>query len=459
MSDRHEHNESALAGCILQGAEKALHATDRFGLTADHFTDNEVRAVFTAAMKLRADGAPLEAWTISTAAGLHISTTQKLIDESPTAATAGYYAVQIRDDHLGRAAMAKLRAAQGKGAVALQAALDDIAAAMPADAAEIQACAAADWLMQPDEAERPIIHGLFDAGDRVTIVGQSKARKSFFALQMAVLIAAGRDFFGAECHPQKVLLVNSEIAAWAYKKRLRRMLKRLEIAPDELAGLTICNTCADAEEPTFEGVLTLAKKIGATLVVLDPIYLYLAAEMDDEGVKASIRQMKKFCTAGITLVSVFHAKKGRMGDTQLIDRITGNGKYARDFSTEFSLCEHASMDDHAVLATVTRNYAPAAPITLAFDHGAFIATDYAPIEKTSSTRTRREIPLADAVKPFPCDRDISYGDAIELLQGKLSVGRNRAVELIGQCRDAGLLFHTKVGRTTFYKPTQAGNVV
>ena len=50
---------------------------------------------------------------------------------------------------------------------------------------------AADWLAQPEPLPPAVLTGVVDKESKVAICGPSKARKSFFVLQMGVAIAAG----------------------------------------------------------------------------------------------------------------------------------------------------------------------------------------------------------------------------------------------------------------------------
>ncbi len=450
-------NETAFCGCLLTNPEKVMPIAARFTLTPDHFTNPDARAIFSAADKLHSKGRPIDGFTVKTESGVDIRTVQELIDNAVTWTHAEFHGRAIMAAHIRRQAIAELKSA-GDMESMRRVFESHYYATSEAAGGAVQACTAAAWLTEPDEAEQPIIEGLCDAGDRVSIVGQSKARKSFFALQVALSIATGREFFGRKVTAQKTLLVNGEISGRAYKRRLRRMLAKLDIQ-GSLENLVIANTSEAGAAQTYQSILHLAKKHAAAVVVIDPAYLLLTSELDEIQLRRSIFDMKKFTAEGITLAQVFHAKKGKIGDSQIIDRISGGGVLARDYSTLFSLCEHATEPDHVVMSFSIRNHPPSDPLTIEFHDGAFIATDYAPIEKTSSTRTRREIPLADAVKLFPGDKDISYSNAIELLTTSLSIGRNRAIEILSKGRDAGLLHAMRVGRSVFYKPIQPGDMV
>ena len=327
---------------------------------------------------------------------------------------------------------------------------EKIKATLPSVQTDAATLDAAKWLTEPDETEQPILQGLFDSGDRVAIVGQSKARKSFYALQLAVALATGTELLGVQTVKQSVLLINGEITARAYKKRLRRMIAKLGINPALLDGLSIVNASENADVGGFAEILTLCKKQRVTVCVVDPAYLLLGDEIDQQQVKQSIKEMKLFAASGVTLVCVYHATKGKMGDKQTIDRISGSGIFARDASTMLTLCEHASEQDHVVIQAITRNHPPSEPITARFDEGAFILTDVAPIEKTSATKPRRLYSVEDLRSCFS-NNPTSYGDTLAKVRQQLNCGRDRAKEEIGRSIREGVAICEQVGRITLYR--------
>ena len=309
---------------------------------------------------------------------------------------------------------------------------------------------AAAWLADPDDPEEPIIHKLFDVGDRVSIVGQSKARKSFYAMQMAVSIAAGIPFLGADTVRQTVLLVNGEIRKGWYRRRLRRMVDSLLLDPQVLEDrLIIVNSCDDTGA-TWDSVLTEATRRRAGVCMVDPAYLLLGDEIDQIQAKENVRAMKQFAAEGITLVCVYHATKGHIGDRQVIDRVSGSGIYARDATTMISLCEHASEENHAVVSSVTRNHPPSDARAIVFENGAFFESpDVGAVEKTSKTQAARKFSDEDVASCFS-DQQLSYADQTRVIQNKLSIGIVNAKAIITRAVEARIVAVVPHGRTHYY---------
>lgn len=441
-------SERTLAGSLLLQPERVLKVARAAGINADTFSDESAKRVFGAVGRLIDAGRLAEPLEVQREAGLDVAVIQKLIDDCPTAAHAEYHVGIVRAAAIKRDALREIGAADGETAIRM--ACERITARLPTAQTGVQAVDAAGWLAEPDEPESPIMQGLFDHGDRVALVGQSKARKSFYALQLAVAVAIGKPFLGFETVKQRVVVVNGEIRAGAYKRRLRRMIARLGIGAADLAGLVVVNAAESGEPDSFNAVLTLAKKHHAAVCVVDPAYLLIGDEINQGEVKDAVRAMKAFAAAGVTLVTVFHATKGKMGDKQTIDRISGSGIFARDCSTLISLCEHASEPDHVVVSAVTRNFPPSEPNTIRFEEGAFVsACDVAAIEKTSTTKPRRSYAV-DQIRDCFSETPMTYGDTVKAVQDGLGCGRDRAKEEIGRAVRDGLAITEQRGRQTLY---------
>ncbi|MEI7899797.1 MAG: AAA family ATPase [bacterium] len=445
-------SQSAIIGCLLENGNKVFAELEALGFRA-YLTDATHRAVYDAAAAIAGDKVPLDTYRITKQAGLSNDMASTLVVNACEVNQIERLVLPLREAAAIEQAH-KLLDSQTNALDDKAVRLAELLRPFAGVTTSTGAVKASEWLTEPDEPEQPIITGLFDAGDRVAIVGQSKARKSFYALQLAAAVATGTEFLGVAVVKQAVLLVNGEIVARSYKKRLRRMAERLGIDPASLAGLVIRNASEDADASGFAEILALAKKHGVTVVVIDPAYLLLGDEIEQQQVKQSVRDMKRFSVEGLTLVLVYHATKGKIGDRQAIDRISGSGIFARDASTMLTLCEHATEPDHVVIQAITRNHAPQAPATVRFDEGAFILTDVAPLEKTSATKEVRLIPSEDVADCFNSVK-VNYADAVKAVQLRLGVGIGKAKDLLAKAVSDGLIQTMKEWRSTLYYKGEA----
>lgn len=441
--------EGRLIGSIVVNPVKGFAECPT--VISEDFKDPTKRLLFDTVSEIVATGKASDELSIRAAVNLPSAILQQYIDTATGIDGIGRLADKLHGMGESERLMKNATPLIKNGdAIGLGMLLQDYAAQMPSR--EV-ATVAADWLLVPDEEILAIVNGLIDAKNRVAIVGQSKAKKSWFALQLAISLVSGAPFLGMKVSSKKrVLLVNGEIDSAAYKKRLRMMLTGAHVASDELGGLVIANTSEDCTEWNIGRILMMAKSHHVDVVIVDPFYLLIDDEIDQSKVKECVRLMKRFASAGIALVSVFHATKGRIGDKQTIDRIAGSGIFARDCSTLISLCEHANELDHVVMSCEIRNHPPMPPSTLVFTDGCFhLADGVAAIEKTSSTRSTRKF---DHEAVANCiDRKMTYSDALKKVTSSQSCGIVKAKELIGLCATERLLITEVMGRCTFYQRT------
>lgn len=246
---------------------------------------------------------------------------------------------------------------------------------------------AADWLAAPDEPDAPLVHELIERGEMVAVVGQSKAGKSFVALQLAVCIALGLPFLGRETVRQRVYIANLEVSRKQYKKRLRKICEALGISSEALHGWLFVDNMK-GESATFQWCRDEAKRRGCTVALIDPFYqIFKGDESDVVACADAIDQMKVYQKDGLTLIVVFHSPKGFAGDRQLIDMISGSSMLARFPESIFGLLNHAHDKQCRVVKCVLRNYAPPEDQTIRFDGGMFrVCDDVSPDVETGSSR-------------------------------------------------------------------------
>ncbi len=422
-------NERALLGARMMDPEATNKEVGDMGINSEWFDNSENATVSETMDRMTAQGKQIDPVTVKEETGYSGEIIQRYVDAVTVAGHQRSHALPLQARYFDRQAIKILKRAKGNPTDILHA-LDQITALLPAGGM-ITALQASKWLQELDEEERPIVGDLIDRCGRVAIVGQSKARKSFYAMQLAITLATGRDFLGYTVYPKRVLLINGEIGATFYKRRLRRMINALKVEGNSLDRLMVVNSSEDASPWNLERILTLSKSAKAEVVVVDPFYLLIEDELDQGLVRQCVREMKKFSQAGITIMMVFHATKGRIGDKQTIDRISGSGIFARDCSTLISLCEHATEQEHIVMSCEVRNHPPQPPMTLHFTDGAFtVARNVSAIEKTSSTKPTRKFDLEAVAQCI--DKPMTYGQAVSAIKQSQAIGDNKAKELLSE---------------------------
>jgi RecA-family ATPase len=263
---------------------------------------------------------------------------------------------------------------------------------------------AAAYVEQEPPPSDAIVPELFDTGDKVALIGSSKARKSFFAMELALCIATGREIVGLPiAKRRRVLLIQYEIKPTHFHRRLHRAAKAYGIDADELRGwLVIVNGRGNTKARDFARLAELAK---AEVLILDPLYKLMTGDENDSEAMAQI-----FATfdqvseqTGAAVVFVHHDKKGITGDRDERDRGSGHGTLGRDYDTALFLSEHATQPDLIVLSKIVRNYPPQPKTAIRWQDGRFFSTDEEAVERTTHTvrqqqRTRGRKPCPDAVE-------------------------------------------------------------
>ena len=243
----------------------------------------------------------------------------------------------------------------------------------------------------------PVLVDAFDLATKALVVGPSKARKSFFLLQMMLAIAAGKKSFLAWEIKQarRVLFLNLEIPPAHFQRRVRRMMHAMGITPADLGGrFHLINARGlEPDEQTAGQIIDRCQDHGAEIFCADPIYKLMDGdESKQEHVKPLLRLFDHIANdTGATILYSHHGTKGIAGDRQTIDRAAGSGLLARDFDWMVSLAHHQSHRDTGLMVAeqIARSYPPMDGFSIRWDDAGFFVTDDAePILLTSRNADR-----------------------------------------------------------------------
>lgn len=298
------------------------------------------------------------------------------------------------------------RAAAGEDPSAISADLLDRLDQIAAPRSFVCMIDAAKWMTADPPAPDSILAELLDRGDKMPIIGPSKCRKTFLAMQAAVALASGRrDFLGWPIHrARRVLFVQLEVRADHFQRRLRRMADAMDVRPDDLGDrLAVIN--GRGAVPTFAEIERAAKAHRAEIVFLDPLYKLLKGDENSAAdVKPTLEAIDRLAErSGAAVAYVHHAAKGRAGDKDTRDRGAGSGVIARDFDAALYISEHkddGEQGEYFVVRTLARNYASRAAFAVHFHDGKFEIEDTMQAhEKTSFTASHSATvqPADDAV--------------------------------------------------------------
>lgn len=304
------------------------------------------------------------------------------------------------------------------------------------------------WADAPAPTVDPIMEGIFDAADKVAIIGPSKTRKTFFALQMAFAMASGRPFCGFLVpKPRRVLMVNAEVTAKHFHRRLKRVYEGYFSVFEPHAAplgdrLKILNS--RGSRLTDETIARLAAEAKADVILLDPLYkLLMGDECDQERVSILLARFDALAAkTGAAILYVHHDGKGATGDRATRDRGSGSSLLNRDFDAAFMLSPHADNEDEAILDLLVRNYPPQGSLGLKFE-GCTWVCDHEVTLRPETTASRREKvgvwnPFDHAVAARAClTEKMSSGKLLEKLMAVAGTERKarRLLELVKTRQD------------------------
>jgi hypothetical protein len=257
---------------------------------------------------------------------------------------------------------------------------------------------AADWLVTEPPAPDQILEDTLDAGDKMAVIASSKLRKSFFFQQMALSLAAGRDFLNWHVpKARRVLYVQFEIREPHSHRRTRNLARALGITPTDLGDRLLIIPGRGLGLSGPEGLERIRQAVGdfnPEVVMLDPLYKLA------EGVENAAEDFKILLNAfdqlaemtGAAIIYVHHDTKGDPGGKDIRDRGAGSNVLGRDYDACMTLTAHAKELEATVVEVLLRNYPPQDRFTIAWEctvGGGYcfnLAEDLTPDKRTSKTR-------------------------------------------------------------------------
>ncbi len=244
---------------------------------------------------------------------------------------------------------------------------------------------ASKWLQEKFQAPDMILDGVSDLGAKMGIIGDSKAKKTFFCLQLGVFLAsAPGPFLGWRIpKPRKTLIVQLEVTKIHYHRRLWEMANAVNVSGQQLDNLGVMNA-RGYEQVLLDELEASIKENGYEVVIIDPLYKVLEGDENlARDVKPTLQKFDRICEkTGAALVFAHHNPKGTAGDRKAIDRGAGSSVISRDFDAALYLGDHK--EEHLfVVEPVLRNYPPQDGFSIRWDRGCFHTDPTPPIVKNS----------------------------------------------------------------------------
>lgn len=191
-----------------------------------------------------------------------------------------------------------------------------------------------ETLFQPNY----VVEDLLPETGIMIIAAEPKARKSFFAMQMALAISTGTKFLGFDTQrPRSVLYVQAELAPYMVGERFRNMLGdkprpvNVRIANIKAADLT--------QNP--EWLIELVEREKFEVVIIDPIAKFISG---DENSSISVGQLfsnlGRVQSLGASVILVHHSRKIPRGEQMSADKMRGSNRWFADVDSAVLLSKN-----------------------------------------------------------------------------------------------------------------------
>ena len=338
--------EKGLLGSILMAPDRIL--TEQAWLRASHFYHPSHVEIFEQISAMREARKPIDLISLTqwmrdcgllekVGGDAYVS---DLFCFVPTAANASYYAEIVQEKAFARrvkefAGQLDLDAddpAKQKDLQALiKAALSEISDFPIRNGSLPPMVSLRDLCLKPPPTPPEIIEGIMHQGSKMALGGGSKSFKTWMLLEMAICVAAGRDWLGFPTTKGRVLYVNFELPVFAMEKRGREICEAMGIEIPE--NITVWNLRGYA---TDAGVILPmisreAKEHGFVLIVLDPLYK-LPGNRDENASRDMANLMNAVerlaVDTGASVAFGSHYSKGNQAAKESMDRISGSGVYS-----------------------------------------------------------------------------------------------------------------------------------
>lgn len=200
---------------------------------------------------------------------------------------------------------------------------------------------AADWLLEPEPPPPDyLLDGVFERQDKVLIVGPTKSRKSFLAMQLALCLTAGVPFIGlAVPHACRVLLIDLENRQDWVKRRLRKCASGLGLSSVQTGSLHIMCVRGERLDSVDHHIENALHAYSPDVVIIDPVY---KLDPDDENDQASRKRLlaklgELTVEIGCAVVLVHHDPKGDPRLRDVRDRGSGSSVLNRDVDVTIAI--------------------------------------------------------------------------------------------------------------------------
>lgn len=234
----------------------------------------------------------------------------------------------------------------------------------------------AQWLAKPMPQRPEVVRGLLRRGDKMTMAGSSKSKKTWFVSDLALCVSVGKSWMGFQTVKTPVMFLNLELPEDSFHERMTRLCSALQI-PQAAADFTIWNLRGHKASIERLDLALRDYPDDFGLLVLDPLYKVLGGRVENaaEDVADLMNELEAIATRhSCALVVPAHFSKGNQSEKESIDRLSGSGVFSRDADAIVTMTAHEEEDAFTV-ESILRSFPPIEPFVVRWEFPLFQRDD------------------------------------------------------------------------------------
>jgi AAA domain len=221
-----------------------------------------------------------------------------------------------------------------------------------------------DTFNEKIEEPKPILKDLVRVGQVFMLSGGSKTFKTMTIAELALAVSQGSKFLAWEAIANKVLIVDTELEKFDFRKRLKNIAgqKGIEIDRDEIKHLRLRGKVPTIDE-LVQRLISRVKGENFGFIIIDSLYSLLGdrdensnGEMKDVGNLLHRLALETGCAVLVTM----HHGKGDQSNRRALDRIVGGGALGRICDGALDIIAHGTKG-HYNFETTLRTFADPVP--------------------------------------------------------------------------------------------------
>jgi hypothetical protein len=241
-----------------------------------------------------------------------------------------------------------------------------------ADSLELPAIDSAMDLVADPTVQLPaeLVEGVLHRGLKGVIGANSKARKTWILLDLALSVATGTKWWNWNTSGGRVLFVNFEIPKAFLKQRIQTLARRKQLTNYQNLDIWTLRGCSSNFTKLVEAMIDEVGDRDYSLIIIDPIYKALSGK--DENRAGDIGEVcdlleRLAVRSNASVLYAHHFAKGNMAIKDPLDRMSGSGVFARDPDTLIIMTKHDNADCYTV-DLVLRNLPEQPPFVVEWDY-------------------------------------------------------------------------------------------